>query len=43
MFSGPYYLPKSYHPYGSHTYGEIGGPDGYLARIFHGPLRWSPC
>jgi hypothetical protein len=33
MFSGPYYLPKSYHPYGSHTYGEIGGQDGYLANL----------
>jgi hypothetical protein len=33
MLSGPYYLPRSYHPYGCHTYGEIGGPDGYLANL----------
>jgi hypothetical protein len=33
MYSGPYYLPRSYRPYGQHTYADIGGPDGYLARL----------
>jgi hypothetical protein len=32
MYSSPYYVPRSYRPYGRHTYRQIGGPHGYLHR-----------
>lgn len=32
MYGSMVYLPKSYHPYGSSTYEDMSGPEGYLAK-----------